>query len=118
MGRDVEDGAWAASPLPVLVPVEEPEEGEAEAEPMELVEEPEEGEAEAEPCPPAELLTAMDGLVLAEALDPVLLPHAVSERPAAATIRARAGMFLTRIETPGKRCRIGIGCALRRSGHS
>jgi len=103
---DVEDWAWAAVPLPLLEPLEplEPDEEEPEVEPWPLVEV---AVAVVELLAPVELLAAMealvDGLVLAEALDPSLLLHAVSERPAAATTRARADIFLTRIGTPGKR---------------
>jgi hypothetical protein len=115
LAPDVEDLAWAAEPLPLLEPVE----------PVEPVE-PEEEEPEVEPWPPVEvlpvvellapveLLAVVEALVLAEALDPSPLLHAVNERPAAATMRARADIFLTRIGTPGKRCRIGR--SLRLSG--
>jgi hypothetical protein len=92
MEPDVADWFWAVSPLPLVEPVEEPD--------------AEEPAVEVESWPPVELLAAADALVWdalvsAEVLDPSLLPHAVSERPAAATTRARADIFLTRIGTPG-----------------
>jgi hypothetical protein len=119
MELDVEDWVLAESSLPLLERVEpvEPDEEEPEDEPWPPVEVPpvevppvEVPPVEVPPVevpPVVELLAVVDALVLAEALDPSLLPHAVRERPAAAAMRARAGIFLTRIGTPGKRCRIG-----------
>jgi hypothetical protein len=42
------------------------------------------------------------GVLPAAALDPTLLPHALSERPAAVATRARAEIFLRRIGTPAR----------------
>ncbi|MEU1272591.1 hypothetical protein [Streptomyces sp. NPDC005799] len=86
MELDVEDWVLAESSLPLpepLVPVE-PDEEEPQVEPWPPVEVP----PVVELLAPVELLAAVDALVLAEALDPSLLPHAVSERPAAAMMRA------------------------------
>ncbi|WP_051850611.1 hypothetical protein [Streptomyces griseofuscus] len=59
-------------------------------------------EAPAASWPPVELLAEAGGLFYAAVLEPSLPPHAVRERPAAATITARAEIFLTRMCTPAK----------------
>ncbi|BBC98560.1 hypothetical protein SRO_7384 [Streptomyces rochei] len=59
-------------------------------------------EAPVVPWPPAELLAEAGVLLCAAVLEPPLPPHAVNERPAAATITARAEIFLTRMCTPAK----------------
>ncbi|MYR88078.1 hypothetical protein GTY41_24915, partial [Streptomyces sp. SID685] len=50
-------------------------------------------EAPVVPWPPAELLAEAGVLLCAAVLEPPLPPHAVNERPAAATITARAEIF-------------------------